>query len=98
MLGRPAIVDLDARDNHAGDIGRTAASAGGAVDGLAAEAAGAPVSEARLFEIGEIDRVVDVAHRVAVAEAHLELVREDRRHCGPRRPTGPVAPRAHARR
>ena len=38
------------------------------------------MGEARLFEIGEIDRVVDVAHRVAVAEAHLELVREDRRH------------------
>src|SRR5213079_1754045 len=35
-----------------------------------------PVREARLLQVGEVDRVVRVAHRVAVAEADLEAVAE----------------------
>ena len=35
-----------------------------------------PVREARLLEIREIDRIVGVPHRVAIAEADFELVNE----------------------
>ena len=34
----------------------------------------------RLLEVGEVDRVVDVPHRVAVAKADLDAMREGRSH------------------
>ena len=67
--GRPAIVDLDARDDHAGDGRRAAAVGWSAVECVAGKAVGPPEGEARLFEIGEIDRVVHVPERIAIAEA-----------------------------
>ena len=58
-MGRRSIVALGARDDHAGMRRRRAGHL-------------APERQPPLLEIGEVDGVIDVAHRVAVAEAHAQ--------------------------
>ena len=74
VFRRPPVVALHARQDHAGPAGRQLRRA--------EPPQRAPVREARLLEVGEVDGVVDVAQRIAVAKSDLEPMDEMSVPCG----------------